>query len=221
METPEGVELGLRVAGPVVRAWAWFVDSLIRWFVQIAGMMALGVLGGAGMGLVLVWVFFVEWFYYVAFEVWSGGQTPGKRLFDLRVVHDDGTPVGWTAALMRNLLRFADLCPLLAPYGFGLLSMLTSRDFKRLGDRAAGTVVVHVDRRAPVPVIPTVPPVRPPVALDPEEQLALLDFARRVPTWTRARAIELGDHLEPMTGARGVEGVRRTLGIARWTAGER
>ena len=71
---------------------------------------------------------------------WSG-QTPGKRLFGLAVLNDDGTPVRWPGALTRNLLRAVDFLPFL--YGVGLIAMLLNRDFKRLGDLAAGTVVVY------------------------------------------------------------------------------
>jgi uncharacterized RDD family membrane protein YckC len=219
VETPEGVELGLRVAGPVVRGWAWILDLILRWIIILMGSWVLLLLGDAAQGLFMIWAFFCEWFYYVAFELWFAGQTPGKRVFDLRVVHDDGTPVGWTASVLRNLVRFADFLPL--AYGFGLLSCMFSPDFKRLGDRAAGTVVVHVDGRTSALRLPKVQPVRPPVALSPEEQLALVDFARRVPMLTRARAVELGEILTPLTGADGEDSVTRALGMARWVSGER
>ena len=62
------------------------------------------------MGLALL-LFLVQWWYMVLFEVLNQGRTPGKYWLGLRVVHDDGTPVGWTSSLTRNLLRFVDLLP--------------------------------------------------------------------------------------------------------------
>ena len=98
-------------------------------------------LGRAGWGVMLLTAFFVEWMLPAWFEAVWGGQTPGKRLFGLAVLNDDGTPVRWPGALTRNLLRAVDFLPLL--YGIGLVTMLINRDFKRLGDLAAGTVVVY------------------------------------------------------------------------------
>src|SRR5208282_5922974 len=95
-----------------------------------------------GMGLLLIILFLLEWFYPVAFEVLARGQTPGKKLMDLRVLRADGAPVGWSRSTVRSLLAFADFLP----FGFaaGLTAMLVSRRFQRLGDLAAGTVVVHL-----------------------------------------------------------------------------
>ena len=97
-------------------------------------------LAGLGQGLMLLGFFLLEWFYPVFFELRSGA-TPGKRAMGLRVVHDDGTPVGAVASVIRNLLRVADFLPLF--YAAGLVSCLVDRDFRRLGDLAAGTLVVH------------------------------------------------------------------------------
>src|SRR5512143_1036292 len=139
-ETPEGIELGLRVAGPLPRALAWVIDALIRYGGLFIVSIALSILGEFGFGLFLILLFLVEWFYPVLFEV-SRGATPGKKMMGLAVVHDNGTPIGWPASMIRNLLRVIDFFPLM--YGTGLLSMLINRQFKRLGDLAAGTLVVY------------------------------------------------------------------------------
>ena len=139
--TPEGIELTLRLAGPVPRAIAWVIDLALRLAVVFAVMLASAPLGRAGMGIVLLTAFFVEWLLPAWFEALWRGQTPGKRAMRLRVLNDDGTPVQWPGALTRNLLRAVDFLPFL--YGTGLVSMLMNRDFKRLGDLAAGTVVVY------------------------------------------------------------------------------
>src|SRR6185295_16576709 len=138
----------------------------------IVGMLA-SRLGTAGWGVVLIVAFFVEWLLPAWFETAWGGQTPGKRLFRLAVLNDDGTPVRWPAAITRNLLRAADFLPFL--YGVGLVSMLMNRDFKRLGDLAAGTVVVYQPEKAEANKnIPAAAAIAPPVPLTLEEQRAVL-----------------------------------------------
>ena len=219
VEAPEGVELGLRVAGPYPRALAYLIDVLIRQVVYgiVGGLLAL--LGGVGVGILLVLVFACEWFYPVLFEVRYGGATPGKRALGLQVLRDDGTPVGVSESLLRNLLIAVDLLPVGGV--FGLLSCVTQRDFKRLGDRVAGTLVVHVDEHIRTPRLAAADPIPPPVALHLEEQAALIEFSVRAPSWTRERAIEVGDHLAAVSGASGADGVRKLLGMARWIEGER
>ncbi|MBZ0112608.1 MAG: RDD family protein [Thermoanaerobaculia bacterium] len=220
VETPEGVDLSLAVAGPAPRALAWVIDSFLRLIGYGVVATLLAVLGTAGEGLFLIVLFLGEWFYPVLFEVKGRGATPGKRALGLIVLHDDGTPVGWSAALIRNLLRFADFLPL--AYGFGLASMLIDRRFRRLGDLAAGTLVVH---REPMQVslaqLRPVAALAPPVLLQPEEQRAVVDFARRRSSWTDDRAAELANAAAPLTGARGGLGAARLEAMAAWLLGSR
>jgi uncharacterized RDD family membrane protein YckC len=219
VETPEGVEIGLRVAGPVPRLFAAAIDLAVRVGVYFIVMIPVSFLGEGGFGLLFVVMFLMEWFYPVLFEVRRGGATPGKRRLGLLVLHSDGTPVGWMASIVRNLLRFADFLP--AAYGFGIASMLIDRDFRRLGDLAAGTVVVHRDAEMAGYRVPTGPPLRPPAPLDLDEQRAVLDFAERLGTWSEARAAELAGLAAPLTRATGIEGVKSLLGIANWLLGRR
>ena len=217
--TPEGIELTLRLAGPVPRALAWSVDFLLRAAVVLVVSMIASRFGRAGMGVVLIAAFFVEWLLPAWFEAMWGGQTPGKRLFHLAVLNDDGTPVRWPGALTRNLLRAADFLPFL--YGVGLLTMLMNRDFKRLGDLAAGTVVVYqAEKVAAARAIPQAPPQPPPLSLSPEEQRAVLDLAERSATFTRERFEELAEIPTPLVG-RAVRdaAATRMLGIANYLAG--
>lgn len=139
--TPEGVPLVLDLAGPLPRALAYFTDLLIRVVIYLAAAFVFGMIGASGAGLLLILVFVLEWFYPVWFEVMSNGQTPGKKAFGMAVVYEDGTPVDIQASLVRNLLRTADLFPLL--YLTGFITMLLDRRFRRLGDLAAGTLVVY------------------------------------------------------------------------------
>jgi uncharacterized RDD family membrane protein YckC len=218
--TPEGIELTLRLAGPVPRALAWSVDFLLRAAVVLVVSMIASRFGRAGMGVVLIAAFFVEWLLPAWFEAMWGGQTPGKRLFRLAVLNDDGTPVRWPGALTRNLLRAADFLPFL--YGVGLITMLMNRDFKRLGDLAAGTVVVYqAEKVEAARAIPPAPPQPPPVSLSPEEQRAVLELAERSATFTRERFEELAELPTPLVG-RAVRdaAATRMLGIANYLAGK-
>jgi uncharacterized RDD family membrane protein YckC len=219
VETPEGVEIGLRVAGPVPRLLAALVDLGLRVLVYLGLAIPAGLFGRSGSGLYLIGLFLVEWFYPVLFEVKRGGATPGKRSLGLMVLHRDGTPVGWSASVIRNLLRFADFLP--AAYGFGLAAMLVDRDFRRLGDLAAGTVVVHRDTVAAGTRVPAAPPLRPPAALSLDEQRAIIEFAERLGSWPEARAAELAGLVTPLTSSAGADGVGRLVGMANWLLGRR
>ena len=147
-----------------------------------------------------------------------GGATPGKKALGLIVVHDDGTPVGWPAALTRNLLRFVDFLPLF--YLFGLVSIALSRDFKRLGDHAAGTLVVYREAAARRRRLPALAPEAPAMALSAREQRAVLDYAERVPDLTPERAAELAEIAAPLVGAeRGDAAVARLVRIANHLLG--
>lgn len=219
VETPEGVELTLRAAGPVVRSLAWAIDQLIRAVAYFIVGLGLSFLGDLGMGLLFIFTFLVEWFYPVLFEVLRYGSTPGKMVMGLTVVHDDGTPLGWTPSIVRNLLRVADFLPL--AYLVGLVSMVVTRDFKRLGDVVAGTVVVYRDRpMGPVQLTESLPiPV--PVGLDQAEQRAIIDYAERAQGWSEERVFELAEIVEPLVGGPPQEGARKLLGMAHWLLGRR
>lgn len=218
--TPEGIELGLRLAGPVPRALAWVVDFLLRLAVLALAAMFLGALGGFGMGLFFLAWFFLEWLAPAWFEVNWGGATPGKKALGLVVLHDDGTPVGWPAALARNLLRAIDFLPLF--YAVGLVAMLMNREFKRLGDLAAGTIVAYSEPKPRGFAIPKAPPAAPPVVLTLAEQRAILDFAERAPGLTEERAEELASIPRALVGRRdGRAAADRLLGIANFLVGRR
>jgi uncharacterized RDD family membrane protein YckC len=216
--TPEGIELTLRLAGPVPRALAWAVDLVLRLALVFIVMMAVGSLGPTGTGVTLITAFFVEWLLPAWFEVSWNGQTPGKRAFGIAVLNDDGTPLRWPAALTRNLLRAVDFLPFL--YGIGLVAMLLNRDFKRLGDLAAGTVVVYLAEKPAPRVFPETAPVAPPFPLSLEEQRAVLEFAERAASLTRERLEELGELPSPLVGTLdGGRAAARLIGMANYIAG--
>jgi uncharacterized RDD family membrane protein YckC len=217
--TPEGIELTLRLAGPVPRASAWVIDLMIRVGIVLGVSFVFSTIGRAGWGVALLTAFFVEWLLPAWFEAAWNGQTPGKRALGIAVLNDDGTPVRWPAALTRNLLRAADFLPLL--YGVGLIAMLLNRDFKRLGDLAAATVVVYLpEKRAHEAQIPKIPAVAPPFGLSLEEQRAVLELAERSTTLTQERLEELAALPAPLVGRlEGAAAATRLLGMANYIAG--
>jgi RDD family protein len=167
----------------------------------------------------------IAWFgimvmYPVVFEAMWNGATPGKRVCNLAVVHGDGTPIGWTAAFVRNVVRFADVLPF--GYAAGLTTMMLDGQFRRLGDLAAGTIVIHRESlaataRTAMAKAETAKavPAHVPFALTPLEQRAVLDFAERRRTWSTERAAELAEVAAPLVeGRHGDAAVARIVSIA-------
>jgi len=214
-ETPEGIVLGIKIAGPVVRACAWAIDAGIRAGLYVVLAIGLSIFGGVGLAAMLIGFFLVEWFYPAAFEA-VRGATPGKKAMGIWVIHDNGTPLTWSSSLIRNLLRAADFFPFL--YGFGLLSMLANPEFKRLGDLAAGTVVAYRDPAPALPVLPEATPVPPPAGLALDDQRVLVAFAERAGSLTEERAEELAGILAELTGRQGRESVQQLYAYANWLA---
>ena len=218
--TPEGVALRLPAAGPVPRALAWAIDLCIRMALLMVCSMLFGLLGSAGMGFYLVCLFAVVWVYPLVCEGLFDGQTPGKRVLQLRVISSDGAPVGWLAACVRNLMRTVDMLPF--GYACGLLSGLLDPSGRRLGDLVAGTMVVHVaQHRGSVQLLADLHAARPLQPLLPSEQMAVVAFAERAGQLTPERRIELANIASVATGATGAAGVQRLLGISNWLLGKR
>lgn len=179
--TPENIAFKYQLAGPFRRLPAYIIDLFIRLAVFAAfififgifGITATSVLGGSVIpslliAATLVTFFILSWFYGVFFETYYNGRTPGKWACGLRVISDDGHPISGMQALLRNLLRQADLLPAttLAPFDpenfltaipittglVGLLSMILTKRMQRLGDIAAGTIVVVDERNWALPL---------------------------------------------------------------------
>lgn len=158
--TPENIAFRYRVAGPFRRLPAYLIDTAIRVAAILAVWLAMALTLGiahmphTGVGITLAAWFVISWFYGGLFETFWNGQTPGKWALGIRVVSVDGQPIhGWQAVL-RNVLREADAQPYFPVLGFlpvplfqaGLAAATLNDRFQRLGDLAAGTMVV-VDRR--------------------------------------------------------------------------
>lgn len=212
--TPEGVELRLPVAGLASRSLAWLIDALIKFTALFVISIILQFLGDLGGGVMLIGAFLLLWFYNVLFEVLGHGATPGKRALGLRVMNVNGTPVGWSGSLIRNLIRFIDALP--GCYAFGCISVLVSRQFQRLGDLAAGTVVVYEQKKQVRSTLDeTVSiPARVPLSLD--EQQAIVSFGERATSLNAERAEELAKILGPVLGEVDRE---RLAGHASWLLG--
>lgn len=225
-ETPEGIALSLRPAGVMSRALAYLADAGIKLVIFFLAALIAQPLGGVGSGFMAVLYFALEWFYPVVFELTRSGATPGKSMMGLQVVMDSGLPVTPAASITRNLLRAADFLPM--GYAAGLLSMLTRRDFKRLGDLAAGTLVIYhqtVQLHGMPPPAPAIPPAR---KLSPGEQAAIISWAGRSMRLTPARLDELAvlaasvAGQEPGVNTRGEhDATRRLQGVAQWLMGHR
>ena len=215
--TPEGVEIALTPAGPGVRAVAYLIDLLIRSVVFIALAFLLNLGGALGTGLLLLAYFFLEWLYPVLFELRRNGATPGKRWMKIRVLHDDGTALTLGGSMLRNLLRVVDILPV--GYVVGLVAMVVSGQFKRLGDLVAGTLVIH-DPGVEDLVLAETPGARPPpIPLTRDEQRAIIDFSARASRLSADRQRELANVLSPILGARDDRAVTLLHQIANGLSG--
>ncbi len=162
MATPEGVTLEVTLAGVGSRFVAGLVDQILRTALLVSLVVLLtvaahrgGLSGGVLEAVLIVAVFLVQFAYDVLFETLASGRTPGKRWTGLRVVRAGGAPVGFVASALRNLLRVIDSLP--GFYLVGIIAVMVTRNNQRLGDLAAGTVVVRERHRSvalPGPVVP-------------------------------------------------------------------
>ncbi len=206
MTTPERIVFQYPLAGPFRRAFSYAIDVallivLVGAAVLTSLLLSLGSIGG-GIGLALVAYFAIVWGYSAFCEAVFNGQTLGKRLVGIRVVSDRGIPITGAQAVLRSLVGTID-GPLPFCYLLGLASMLLTRKFQRLGDLAAGTMVVVEARRGRAGVIQVelssvealLPwlPVR--VAAGPELARALSDYVQRRGRFGAARREEMAGHL--------------------------
>jgi uncharacterized RDD family membrane protein YckC len=162
IETPERVPLHFALASIGNRFLACAIDHALQALTIILVAIALSIIAtNSSLGnqisnapkwvkaLLIVVVFLILSGYFAFFEwIWNG-QTPGKRWLKLRVIREDGRPVTFWEAAVRNLLRTLDMMP--APfYSLGLISVFISSSDQRIGDMVAGTVVVR-EREAEAP----------------------------------------------------------------------
>jgi len=207
VRTPEHVEIQFLLAGAGNRFLAVLVDLMLQ------GLLFLGCLAVLGVGLwaarralgnmaavdlrrLALWIFagvillffLVQWGYFTLFETLWAGQTPGKRALKIRVVREDGRPIGFAEAAIRNLLRVVLDSQPGNLYAVGFVTGMLNARFKRLGDYAAGTVVIRERRQAVPAAGPRLrPPPQPTLAqagprvrqLTPDEAATLQAYLRR------------------------------------------
>lgn len=176
--TPENIAFEYQLAGPFRRLPAYLVDVAVRWgTILLAGAIILmfggfmsflsSFIANLSPALVLVAIFVINWFYGTIGEAYFNGRTVGKWFCGIRVIEINGRPVSPRSALLRNLLRIADMAPVAAlstwdpdipplyliPTGIiGLVTMMMTERMQRLGDLAAGTMVIVDERKWQLPI---------------------------------------------------------------------
>ena len=145
IRTPEGVDLQVTLAGLGSRFIAWLLDAVIKLILLAAIAVVAAIVGGDAATAVMALLFFLVLFGYdVLFEVLGGGRTPGKRRVGLRVTMEGGQAIGFRSSVIRNALRLVD-----GPaFGYlpSIIAIVVTRRNQRLGDLAAGTVVLRESR---------------------------------------------------------------------------
>lgn len=166
--SPEKVRLEFKLAGIGSRFAAAFVDGVFKTILVVFFVVVSCSLWGVGLSgwvdvlefeeyfslwgaLILLIIFGIVYGYSIFFETIWNGQTPGKRLIKIRVVQGDGSPVTFMQVLVRNMLTIIDQLPFL--YAVGMVAVLVTRRNQRLGDLAAGTVVLREKGGSAPPVI--------------------------------------------------------------------
>jgi len=149
LQTPEGVTFAFRLASPMTRLLARAIDTaaiLVIWSTvsALVAMMVTTVSTSLAMGLLTLGFFVLQQGYAMVLESRWQGQTLGKRVLGLRVLDQRGFPAATSQIIVRNLLRFVDVMPM--AYLLGGAVMTGTRHLQRLGDIAAGTVVIRAER---------------------------------------------------------------------------
>ncbi len=190
MITPERVTYRYIVAGPFRRAISYLLD-LMLWLafmaaISILSSLTMPLLGNFSIGLSLIVLFFTQWFYGGFFETIMNGQTPGKVAMKLRVVSVNGVPISPSQAILRNLIL-----PIEGIWvGLGtlpaLISMALTTGFRRLGDLAAGTMVIMEEKPEPQPI----------VVIEEPAVIELADYVRPQQHVSRDLARTLADYVQ-------------------------
>ncbi|ULT54695.1 RDD family protein [Neobacillus drentensis] len=154
IKTPEYVAIQFQIAGLGSRAAAFIIDQLLLMLVNILIVVALFfVMDGFEqlpffltsssfpIAVVVIGFFILNWGYFFFFEFFSGGRTLGKKIVGIRVIQENGHSITLLSSFIRNLVRLIDSLP--TAYFLGIVMIFFHSKHKRLGDLAAGTIVVH------------------------------------------------------------------------------
>lgn len=160
IRTPENVRLQYGIAGLGSRFFALCVDTLIQNILLVAFTTPyhqfkleslakiperIDGLSGLYLSLIAIFLFLISFGYFIFFELFWNGQTPGKKIFGLKVRRLQGHPLDFFGALLRNILRVVDMLPFL--YLAGLITAFFHPSGRRIGDIVAGTIVIRESRR--------------------------------------------------------------------------
>jgi uncharacterized RDD family membrane protein YckC len=161
IDSATGVEVRLRVAGSGTRAYAFLIDWHIRLILALSWFVVAALIynrrlsiatpfepDAAWFGLVLAPPAVIFFLYHYVLEVAMRGRTPGKRMAGVRIVRRDGNAPSAGALLARNVFRLIDSFPMV--YSVGLVTTMLTRNHVRIGDLAAGTLLVHELVRSPL-----------------------------------------------------------------------
>jgi len=222
IQTPEQVTMELSPAGIGSRFLALALDTVIQFvgyilivllLAWLAPMVKLNWLSPSwAAGLAILLAFCIYWGYFAAFEILWHGQTPGKRVAGIRVVKDTGRPITAIEGVGRNLMRAVDGLFL---YFVAMVSVLISRENKRLGDYLAGTIVIHEKKTAEVKpdwglTAERTAPVRPELAYVSEQELVAIETFLH-------RRLDLDMMVRSSTALRLAQLVERKTGVAKPT----
>jgi uncharacterized RDD family membrane protein YckC len=165
VQTPENVRIVYNVAGLGTRFFAVVIDSIIQNAVLFIFTLALSKFNGFSLinlpkdinifkgiyfGVLISVLFLVYFGYFIFFEFFWDGQTPGKKIFGLKVRRNEGRPLDFLSVLIRNIIRLIDMLPFC--YIVGFIFAFFNPSWKRLGDITAGTIVIK-ERKNAIPVI--------------------------------------------------------------------
>ena len=153
IETPEQIKINYSIAGIGSRFYAALIDIAVMTLIALIGIYVIARaitdlderFGNWLVAIAGIAMFAFLWGYYMVFEITTNGQSPGKRALGLRVIKVHGYPISFSDSAIRNLVRIVDFLPFF--YGAGLVAMLLNKNWQRLGDLAAGTLVVKEDTK--------------------------------------------------------------------------
>lgn len=230
IDTPENIEFAYDIAGIGSRFLAALIDTLLIIIAEIIVFIVAGVLinlfgistdtnapFSVITALALLLAFGILWGYYIVFELVWNGQSPGKRAIGLRVVRDGGRPISFVGSAVRNLIRLIDLLP--SFYGVGVIAMFADGRARRLGDLAAGTLVVKERRNVTLESL-LAEREDPPAAADaPEMQLSLPNVERlreqdyQIVQEFLSRRAEFGRETRARLASQVASGIQGRLGL--------
>lgn len=162
IETPELVAIQMPIAGIGSR----FIALLVDYLIWIPALLLVGKIFSYflpslsafnrlseqwAFALYIFLIFLFNWGYFTLFEAFWNGRTPGKRVAHVRVIQRSGRAIGLFESMARNFIRYIDMIPFVVPYAVGTIAIFVTRDHQRLGDLAAGTLVVR-DRIEEAPI---------------------------------------------------------------------